>query len=83
MMEVNPPQTIAYFSMEMALESELPTYSRGISGVRPWFMRLRTSHERQHGGEHHYVRHIRFRSCYLECDWACSRVAVGISTQPN
>jgi len=30
MTEVNPPQTIAYFSMEIALESKLPTYSGGL-----------------------------------------------------
>jgi starch phosphorylase len=30
MTEVNPPQAIAYFSMEIALESELPTYSGGL-----------------------------------------------------
>ena len=28
--DINPPQTIAYFSMEIALESTLPTYSGGL-----------------------------------------------------
>src|SRR6516225_2223386 len=30
MREVNPPQTIAYFSMEIALQSNTPTYSGGL-----------------------------------------------------
>ena len=28
--DISPPQTIAYFSMEIALESKLPTYSGGL-----------------------------------------------------
>ena len=28
--DISPPQTVAYFSMEIALESKLPTYSGGL-----------------------------------------------------
>jgi starch phosphorylase len=30
MNEINPPQTIAYFSMEIGLEAKMPTYSGGL-----------------------------------------------------
>ena len=39
-----------------------------IPGVRSWFMHYALHMNVKHGRKRHYLRHICFRPCYLECD---------------